>query len=92
MQNSKQYSLHSLTKLNFALRSFFAKIEVNGPNEDPLFTYLKNEKPGLVGKKIKWNFTKFLVDEEGKVLARFSPSTEPVKIEEKIVKLLQAKK
>ena len=88
-----QKEIGSFCQLHYGV-SFpqFAKIDVNGPNEDPLFTYLKNEKSGLAGKKIKWNFTKFLVDGEGNVLARFSPTTEPEKIEEKIVKLLNTKK
>lgn len=59
----------------------FSKIDVNGPNTHPLYTYLKNELPGLSGKKIKWNFTKFLIDADGNPLKRFSPSTTPEKIE-----------
>ncbi|OFI50517.1 glutathione peroxidase [Floricoccus tropicus] len=67
----------------------FAKIDVNGENEDSLYTYLKNEKSGLAGKKIKWNFTKFLVDSEGNVVKRYAPTTEPKDIEKDIVKLLE---
>ncbi|URZ86769.1 glutathione peroxidase [Floricoccus penangensis] len=67
----------------------FAKIDVNGENEDPLYAYLKNEKGGLAGKKIKWNFTKFLVDSEGNVVKRYAPTTEPKDIEKDIVKLLE---
>lgn len=67
----------------------FAKIDVNGENEDPLYEYLKNEKGGLAGKKIKWNFTKFLVDSEGNVVKRYAPTTEPKDIEKDIVKLLE---
>ena len=55
----------------------FAKIEVNGPNADPLFTYLKSQKSGLGGRDIKWNFTKFLVDRRGNVVDRFAPTTTP---------------
>jgi glutathione peroxidase len=56
----------------------FAKIDVNGPNAHPLYKYLKHEKPGLLGsERIKWNFTKFLVDRAGKVVARFAPMTKP---------------
>lgn len=66
----------------------FAKIEVNGENEHPLFTYLKKQKGGFVGSKIKWNFTKFLVDKNGNVVDRFGSTTEPLKIEEKISRLL----
>jgi len=66
----------------------FSKIEVNGANESPLYTYLKDQKGGALGKKIKWNFTKFLVDREGKIVDRFGPSEKPEKIESDIKKLL----
>ncbi len=66
----------------------FKKIEVNGKNEEPLFGYLKSQKGGIMGKNIKWNFTKFLVDRNGNVIDRFAPTTEPKKIEEKIEELL----
>lgn len=66
----------------------FSKVEVNGEYEDPLFTYLKSQKKGVMGNKIKWNFTKFLVDRKGNVVERFSPATDPAKIESKIKKLL----
>jgi len=55
----------------------FAKIDVNGSQAHPLFEYLKREKSGLLGSSIKWNFTKFLVDKNGKVAARFSPTVAP---------------
>ncbi|MBR2639086.1 MAG: glutathione peroxidase [Oscillospiraceae bacterium] len=66
----------------------FAKIEVNGENEEPLYKFLKKEKGGMLGSKIKWNFTKFLVDRNGKVVERFAPMVTPDKIEEKIKELL----
>ena len=67
----------------------FAKLEVNGAGADPLYKYLKDEAPGLLGSKgIKWNFTKFLVDREGNVLERFAPTETPQDIEEKIAALL----
>lgn len=66
----------------------FAKIEVNGVNEEPLFTFLKSQKGGLMGSNIKWNFTKFLVDRQGKVVARFAPTKTPEAIDTEIVKLL----
>ena len=62
----------------------FAKIEVNGENEEPLYTYLKSQKKGVGGSKIKWNFTKFLVDRDGNVVDRFGSATTPEKIEKKI--------
>ncbi len=66
----------------------FAKIEVNGDNESPLYTFLKSQKGGMMGSKIKWNFTKFLVDRDGNVVERFSPMDTPEKMESSIVKLL----
>lgn len=66
----------------------FKKVKVNGNDESPLFTWLKKEKGGLFGSRIKWNFTKFLIDREGKVVARFAPTTPPSKIEEDIKELL----
>jgi glutathione peroxidase len=75
--------------MNFGLTfKQFEKIEVNGENAHPLFKYLKSKKRGLFGSKIKWNFTKFLIDKEGNVIARFSPTTKPAKIEKKIMQLL----
>ena len=59
----------------------FAKIDVNGPNTHPLYQQLKSAKPGLLGSQdIKWNFTKFLVGKDGKVLARFEPMVTPEEI------------
>ena len=66
----------------------FAKIDVNGAKEDPLYTFLKSQKGGLMGSKIKWNFTKFLVDRNGNVVNRFAPTKEPAELEAEIVKLL----
>lgn len=66
-----------------------SKIDVNGKNADPLFNYLKSEKKGLLGSKgIKWNFTKFLVDQNGEVIKRYSPNTEPKDIAQDIENLL----
>ena len=62
----------------------FAKIEVNGANEHPLYTFLKSQKGGLLGKKIKWNFTKFLIDKDGNVIERFAPTVKPEDIDDKI--------
>ena len=67
----------------------FAKIEVNGPKADPLYAFLKHEKPGLLGTEaIKWNFTKFLVGRDGQVAARFAPNVKPEALEGEIEKLL----
>jgi glutathione peroxidase len=61
-----------------------AKIDVNGKDAEPLYLYLKEQAPGLLGKSIKWNFTKFLIDKNGKVLKRFSPATKPEKLSKDI--------
>ena len=66
----------------------FSKIDVNGPNEDPLYTYLKSQKKGMLGNAIKWNFTKFMVDRSGKVVGRFAPTDTPEKLEAKIKAVL----
>ena len=66
----------------------FAKICVNGPDEAPLYKFLKSQKGGVFGDKIKWNFTKFLVDREGQVVERYASTTKPEKIEAKIKELL----
>ena len=64
------------------------KIDVNGENAHPLFTFLKKQKKGILSDNIKWNFTKFLIDREGQVVERYAPTTVPSKIEEDIKKLL----
>jgi glutathione peroxidase len=66
----------------------FAKIEVNGGEAHPLYQYLKHEKSGLLGSSIKWNFTKFLVDRSGKVVARHAPTTSPEGLTKEIEALL----
>lgn len=67
----------------------FGKIDVNGDNAHPLYTFLKAEAPGLLGSQaIKWNFTKFLVDRDGQVVGRYAPQVPPEKIAADIEKLL----
>ena len=67
----------------------FSKIDVNGDNAHPVFKYLKERLPGLFGKKIRWNFAKFLIDRTGKPVKRFSPATVPEKLVKDIEKLLK---
>jgi len=64
------------------------KVEVNGKDTHPIYKYLKNHLGGLIGKKIKWNFTKFLVTPEGEPFKRFGPTTAPEKIEDEIKEVL----
>lgn len=67
----------------------FAKIEVNGPNAHPLYDWLKAEQPGVLGSQgIKWNFTKFLVGPDGRVLRRYAPADTPESIEKDLLPLL----
>ena len=69
----------------------FAKIDVNGPKADPLYTFLKSEQPGILGTEgIKWNFTKFLIGKDGQVAGRFAPTVKPEAIEDDIEKALAA--
>jgi glutathione peroxidase len=74
---------------NYAITfPMFAKIDVNGTGAHPLYQYLKNEKSGLLGPSIKWNFTKFLVDRSGKVVARHAPTAKPEGLAQEIEALL----
>lgn len=66
----------------------FAKIKVNGKEADPLFTWLKEEKRGPLGKAIEWNFAKFLVDKQGNVVERLAAKSDPLELEEQIRSLL----
>lgn len=81
--------IQEFCQINYGVTfQIFKKIDVNGENADPLYKYLTNEKPALLGKKIKWNFAKFLIDTEGNVVNRFAPSTKPEKLSAKIEALL----
>ena len=80
-------------ELNYGVSfPMFAKIDVNGPQAHPLYQFLKSEKSGIFGvlgfEAIKWNFTKFLVDRSGDVVARFAPSTTPAELGPAVEKLL----
>ncbi|MEI3605729.1 glutathione peroxidase [Pseudogracilibacillus sp. SE30717A] len=69
----------------------FAKIDVNGENEHPLYAFLKQQKGGVFSRTIKWNFTKFLVNSEGQVVKRYSPIIKPEQIKEDIEKYIGKK-
>lgn len=85
--------LHSFCTLRYGTTfQQFAKIKVNGKDAEPLFTYLKQQKPGPLGGRIKWNFTKFLVDRSGHVVKRYAPKDTPERIEADIQALLQFSK
>lgn len=82
--------IKSFCDMNYSITfPIFKKVDVNGKAAHPLYNYLKQEAPGLLGlKDIKWNFTKFLIDKDGKVVKRYAPMTEPSQIEDDIKKLL----
>ena len=82
--------IESFCEVNYGVTfPMFAKVDVNGDGAAPLYKFLKKEKPGLLGSEaIKWNFTKFLVDRNGKVIERYAPNTEPAAIAGDIEKLL----
>lgn len=67
----------------------FEKIDVNGVNAHPLYKFLKSEAKGILNNEIKWNFAKFLIDKNGNVVKRYSPTTSPIKLKEDIKKLLE---
>jgi len=77
-------------QLNFGVSfPLYGKIDVNGKNAHPLFQFLTGEAPGFLGSKaIKWNFTKFVIDQNGNVVKRYAPKDDPAAMEELIVKLL----
>jgi glutathione peroxidase len=86
---SNNEEIQSFCLLNYGVTfTMFEKIDVNGQNENPIYRFLKNEEKGLISKKIKWNFTKFLIDKEGNVVKRYSPITKPLKMKDNILNLL----
>ena len=77
--------------LNYGVTfDMFSKVDVNGSNAHPLFLFLKNELPGTLGNRLKWNFTKFLLDAHGTPIKRYAPTTKPEDIEKDILPLLAA--
>lgn len=82
-------SMAASCQLNYGVTfPLFEKSEVNGPHTNPVFQFLKKKLGGLFGSKIKWNFTKFLLDSNGEPVRRFAPMTKPDSIEPHIKKLL----
>ena len=88
--SDEEISLFCSTKYDVTF-PLFSKIEVNGPAAHPLFKFLTSSKPGLLGsEKIKWNFTKFLINKSGEPIKRFSPRTPPEQLSSDITDLLEA--
>ena len=85
-----EQEIESFCDLNYQTSfPLFSKIEVNGASSHPLFAHLKSEAPGVLGsQRIKWNFTKFLVNQQGQVVKRYAPSTKPEAIAKDIEALL----
>jgi len=83
--------IQNFCKVNFDVTfPLFEKIDVNGEHTHPLYVYLKAQAPGFLGTEgIKWNFTKFLIDKQGKVITRYGSSTKPAEIAKDIEKLLK---
>jgi glutathione peroxidase len=81
--------IESFCSSNYSISfPMFEKIDVNGGNAHPLYKFLKNAKSGLLGSSIKWNFTKFLIDRRGRVVARHAPTTKPESLTKEIEALL----
>jgi glutathione peroxidase len=82
--------ISSFCEINYGVSfPIFSKVDVNGESADPIFKFLKHEAPGFLGTEfIKWNFTKFLVDRDGKVVKRYSTMTKPEEIEKDLEKYL----
>jgi len=81
--------IKSFCSLNYNVTfPMFSKIDVNGDSTHPLYKHLKKAAKGFLSSDVKWNFTKFLIDKKGKVIKRFSPATNPAKIEKHILKLI----
>lgn len=83
--------IQSFCKMNFGVTfPVLAKIDVNGSAADPVYKHIKSEAPGILGTEaIKWNFTKFLIGKDGKVIERYAPNTEPKAISADIKKALE---
>ena len=83
--------IEQFCQINFGVTfPLMKKIEVNGENEHPIYTFLKAQVGDCFGRNIKWNFTKFLVSRDGSVIKRYAPATQPMKIEKDIVEMLKA--
>jgi len=81
--------IQEFCQLNYGVSfPMFAKVNVNGADAHPIYQWLRSEQGGVLGDKIKWNFTKFLVDPDGKVVKRYGSTTKPAKIAADIEKVL----
>lgn len=82
-------AIRNFCEINYGVTfPMFSKVDVNGEHAHELFKYLRKETSGLLGDAVKWNFTKFLVNQEGQVIRRYAPTTNPLSIEKDILELL----
>ncbi|KLV06968.1 glutathione peroxidase [Photobacterium aquae] len=82
--------IEQVCQLNYGVDfPMFEKIDVNGPNSHPIFAYLTKALPGMLGSKVKWNFTKFMIGRDGKPLKRFAPTKSPEALENDVVRALR---
>jgi glutathione peroxidase len=90
-ESGTEAEIEEFCKVNYGVTfPMFAKVDVNGAAAHPLFTWLKGEKGGLLGDRIKWNFTKFLVGRDGRVIERYAPNTEPADLADDVRAALTA--
>lgn len=85
-----ELEIDSYCKLNHGVTfPMFAKVNVNGKDAHPLFSYITENAPGMMGSKsIKWNFTKFLIDRKGNIVNRYAPKTKPLEMEDDLKRIL----
>ncbi|MEG2246804.1 MAG: glutathione peroxidase [Romboutsia sp.] len=87
---SKSDDISSFCQINYGVTfKMFEKIDVNGIDAHPIYKYLKSQEKGIFKSDIKWNFTKFLIDDKGHVIKRYAPTTSPNKIKKDIVRLIK---
>ena len=91
-ESGTEEEISEFCRVNYGVSfPMFAKIDVNGDDAHPLFEWLKSETKGLLGGRVKWNFTKFLVGRDGRVIGRYAPTTEPADLADDIRAALSAK-
>ena len=90
-ESGTEEEISEFCQINYGVSfPMFAKVDVNGDDAHPLFDWLKSETKGLLGGRVKWNFTKFLVGRDGQVITRYAPTTEPADLADDIREALRA--
>lgn len=81
--------IQNVCRLDFGVTfPLFEKVDVNGDNAHPMYTFLRKQTKGLFSDKIKWNFTKFLIDKEGNIVKRYAPTVKPMSFEQELISLM----